>query len=436
MGHVMNANLRNITHRVRRGIIVVATGLVASLATAVGTAQEYQVTRPPAEFRVGFSRVFDGSRPLIRAHHGPLRSLAHPGWAGGQLSIHSFGLGPFYQKYISAGGYPIVSSRRVNDYALKEAAYLVNLMLTKRPDVRRAMIDSGSRMVIMAHDEFTTDVPEYEYLQPNDYWDARARGLGGSQDDPICSAAEENVLAFPGDPYSTECILIHEFAHNIHLRGLVRVDPTFDRRLKEAYDAAIAGGLWRRKYAATNHHEYWAEGVQSWFDNNRPPDHDHNHVDTRKELIEYDPRLAKLCHEVFGDTKLVYTKPTTRLTGHLAGYDPAKAPRFRWPERLKDIHLDVQLKWLSGPGEKTFRSKPRGRRTWVLFDNRSKRRVKLHWVNYRGRAVPRGEIGRGRMAPHRTTSGSAWLITDMAGKPLGRFVAEREVSQAKIPGKK
>ena len=34
---------------------------------------------------------------------------------------------------------------------------------------------------------------------------------------------------------STENILIHEFAHNIHLRGMVNVDETFDRRLKDAY---------------------------------------------------------------------------------------------------------------------------------------------------------------------------------------------------------
>jgi len=89
-------------------------------------------------------------------------------------------------------------------------------------------------------------------------------------------------------------------------------------------------GLWKGKYAAKNHHEYWAEGVQSWFDDNREDDHDHNHVDTRKELLEYDPGLAKLCEEVFGETKLVYTKPGTRLVGHLEGYDPEKAPKFEW----------------------------------------------------------------------------------------------------------
>ena len=120
------------------------------------------------------------------------------------------------------------------------------------------------------------------------------------------------------------------------------VDPSFDGRLQAAYDAAIENGLWKGKYAAVNHHEYFAEGVQCWFDNNRVNDHDHNHVHLRSELLDYDPRLAALCKEVFGDTELRYTKPATRLTGHLAGYDPATAPRFRWPERLEAAQRQIR----------------------------------------------------------------------------------------------
>lgn len=262
---------------------------------------------------------------------------------------------PFHRKFISANGYPIVSSEKVNDYALKEAAFLVNMMLAKRPDVRDAMIRSGSRMCIMAHNEFTTDLPEFAFLakeelpdfpgvSPKDYWDARARGTGGSETDPYCSSAEENLLGYPGDPYAAECILIHEFAHSIHLRGMVNVDPTFDHRLKETYDRAMKTGLWKGKYASVNHHEYFAEGVQSWFDNNRFNDHDHNHVHLRAQLIEYDPGLAAMCREVFGDTEIKYTKPATRLTGHMAGYDPAKAPLFEWPERLQKARQSITAK--------------------------------------------------------------------------------------------
>lgn len=251
-------------------------------------------------------------------------------------------LDPFYKKYLSAHGYPIISSKNVDDYALKEAGFLANLMLAKRPDVRKAMIDSGSMLIIMSEDEFTTDVPHHAHLKPKDFWDARARGLGGSQTDPVCSCGEENLLCFEGDPYSTENILIHEFAHNIHLRGLVNIDDTFDQRLKQAYDLALHEGLWKTKYASTNHHEYWAEGVQSWFDNNREDDHDHNHVNTRAELKDYDPRLAALCEEVFGETELVYSKPVTRLQGHLKGYDPKQSPKFVWPERLTEVKAQIR----------------------------------------------------------------------------------------------
>jgi hypothetical protein len=256
------------------------------------------------------------------------------------------GIPAFYTQRVYAHGFPIVASAKVNPYALKESAFLVDKMLEKRPDVRTAMIKSGARMCVMAYNEYTTELPEFGFLlsetledfpelTTKEFWDARARGLGGSETDPLCTVAEENVLGYPGDPYVKECILIHEFAHNMHLRGLLNVDPTFDTRLKATYDAAMKAGLWKGKYASLNHHEYFAEGVQSWFDDNRVNDHDHNHVHLRSQLIEYDPGLAAICKEVFGDTKLTYTKPATRLTDHMAGYDPSKAPTFEWPEHLK-----------------------------------------------------------------------------------------------------
>jgi len=263
------------------------------------------------------------------------------------------GVPSFYTQSVSANGYPIVASARVNRYALKEAAFIVNRMLANRPEVREAMIKSGARLCILAYNEYTTDLPEFAHLGENkepgfegvsgkDYWDARARGNGGSETDPYCSAGEENLLGYPGDPYAKECILIHEFAHNIHLRGMLNVDPTFEVRLKAAYGAAMKAGLWKGKYASVNHHEYFAVGAASWYGHNRFNDHDHNHVHLRSQLIEYDPGLAALCREVFGDATPPYTKPATRLTGHLAGYDPATAPTFVWPERLNQAKAEIR----------------------------------------------------------------------------------------------
>jgi hypothetical protein len=247
----------------------------------------------------------------------------------------SLGLSPFYKKHISVGGLPVVGSAKVSDFALKEAAYLLDQMLAHRPEVRDAMVKNKVRCAIMAYSERTTDIPEHSDLTPKDYWDVRARGLGATRARPAISGAEENLLCFPGDPYSTENILIHEFGHAMHEMGLSKTDPSFDGRLREAFEHAKKEGLWKGTYAATNRHEYWAEGVQSWFDTNRENDSQHNHVNTREELKAYDPALAALAAEVFGDTPWRYVRPDRRTEqAHLAGYDPSKAPHFAWEPAL------------------------------------------------------------------------------------------------------
>ncbi len=242
-----------------------------------------------------------------------------------------FELSSFYQKYIDVSGFPVVSSDKTSDYALCEAAWILRHMLAGRENILTAMAKKNVHLVVMAYNEYTTDVPEHSRLKPKVYWDRRARGLGGS---PV-SCAEENMLCFPGDPYSTENILIHEFAHAIHGYGLRTLDPTFDERLRTTYQKAKDAGLWPNTYAITNPAEYWAEGVQSWFDNNRQNDALHCHVDTRVELKEYDPELAKLIAEVFGDKPWRYHKPMDRDEAgraHLTGWDPSKSPAFKWRE--------------------------------------------------------------------------------------------------------
>ncbi|MCA8998908.1 MAG: hypothetical protein KDA80_18055 [Planctomycetaceae bacterium] len=360
---------------------------------------------------------------------------------------------PYYEKYVSVDGYPILAAGSVNDYALKEAAFLINQMLVERPDVRRAMINGGSRLLIIPWNEFTTDIPEYSQMKPKDYWDARARGLGGSRTDPYCSCGEENLLCYPGDPYSTENILIHEFAHNIHLRGMVVVDPTFDERLEDTYNDAMKNGLWEGAYASTNHHEYFAEGVQSWFNNNRENDHDHNHVNTRKELLEYDPGLAKICEEVFGETALEYTKPHTRLTGHLAGYRPELAPTFTWPDRLLATKQEIRekamkraelaqeqrenvLEWQNAASSGIPNSITRSQQsTTLLFENQSKEPVKLWWQDDQGKTHEYRELRPKSEFRQQTYSGHVWVVKSLDGDVLGYFIASEKPATAVIPSK-
>jgi predicted SprT family Zn-dependent metalloprotease len=255
------------------------------------------------------------------------------------------GYDTFYKKHVDVGGFSVLSSAKVADVALLEAAWVIDRMLEKRPDIRKALIASKTRFVIMGVKEFTTQMPEHSDLTPSKYWDRRARGLGATPQRPAVSCGEENLLRYTGDPYITESIIVHEFAHAIHHMGLAHIDKEFDRRLKRIYDSAMAKGLWKGKYASNNRAEYWAEGVQSYFDTNRKPDHDHNHVDTREELAEYDPDLAKLIDEVFRGSKWRYTRPEKRRNlAHLKNYNATKAPTFGWPAGLQKWYDAYQAK--------------------------------------------------------------------------------------------
>ena len=219
-------------------------------------------------------------------------------------------LDPFYEKYADAGGVPVVSSAKVPDEALVAAADLVRRMLVNRPDVLETMAARKVKLAVMARTEVTTDVPEHSKLRPKDYWDKRARGLGGTPWIPTTSCAEENVLGYDDDRYCGESILIHEFAHTIHEVGLNEIDKEFDTRLRKLYESAKAKGLWKDTYAATNRNEYWAEGVQCYFDCNTksdPPNGVHNHVRTREQLAEYDPDLAALVAETFRSAEFRWT---------------------------------------------------------------------------------------------------------------------------------
>lgn len=215
-------------------------------------------------------------------------------------------LDAFYQKHADLEGLPIVSSAKVSDAGLIEARHLIRQMLARRPDVLKAMVKNRVRVMVMAPTEMTTDVPEQRHMKddPKTDWDKRARGLGGR----LTSCGEENLLNLKGDRYRNENILIHEFGHAIHRFGVGGVDRAFDARLKETYTRAVDKGLWKNTYAATNHSEYWAEGVQSYFDCNNPPNASHNQVNTREELAEYDPDLYKLIDESFGRNPWRYVR--------------------------------------------------------------------------------------------------------------------------------
>src|SRR5262245_5676904 len=208
----------------------------------------------------------------------------------------------FYKKHLDYKGFAILSSAKVSDAGLYEARYLIDKLLGEREDILKAMIKRGCRFMVMAPTEMTTDVPEQRRMKndPKTNWDLRARGLGGR----LSSCGEENLLNLRGDRYRQENILIHEFNHAIHQQGLREVDPTFQKRLEEAYKSAMDKGLWMGTYVATDPSEYWAEGAQAYFDCMRPQ----FGANTREKLEKYDEGLFKLVDDVYKQSKFRYVR--------------------------------------------------------------------------------------------------------------------------------
>lgn len=208
----------------------------------------------------------------------------------------------FYSKCVYFEGLPIIGSPKVEDKAFRVIIATFQKMLAKVPKgTMEALVKAGCHYSIIAEEEGQTDLPEYADLRndPKTDWNKRARGLGGK----VCSGGEENILEYPTDRYVGESIYIHEFAHTLDQYGFAKVDKNFVHDVTEAYDKAMKEGLWKNTYSTTNRFEYFAEGVQMYFDCARvasPANGVHNEIGNRVGLQKYDPRLFAVVDREFG----------------------------------------------------------------------------------------------------------------------------------------
>ncbi|WP_225425485.1 glycoside hydrolase [Pelagerythrobacter rhizovicinus] len=259
------------------------------------------------------------------------------------------GIDPFYTKYASAQGIPIVASPRVADGALLGARAMIEDMLAYRPDLAGVLARTGYRVAILAEEEAITDLPEnahwtkpapddprltrcerkhYEErigsLTDREYWNARARGIGGVH----TVGAEEDVLGKRSSRYYGETILVHEFAHNV-LDAIRIADPQLYAEVETAYSEALETGLWLDEYASTTVQEYWAEGTQFWFNSNRLAVFDGRRILNHADLEAYDPRLAAVLRQAYGERHRLAADPFHR--------HPARAPPGPIPENTAEV---------------------------------------------------------------------------------------------------
>jgi len=223
----------------------------------------------------------------------------------------AFGLPAFYTKACVVNGLPVVASPVVDDSALVAAADILRGMLAARPDLARAMAVRRFRLGVIGVEQRAVDLPEYRDL-PSNYpavdWDA-ARAYGATPRRPLAAAPEENLVCSAADTYPGQSVLVHELGHSVLDMAVLPADPGFEARLEAAFRAAARLDVYRNTYALTNADEYWAEGVQDFFDASRigsGPDGGGDGYDgpihSRATLLANDPVLYDLIAGVFTES--------------------------------------------------------------------------------------------------------------------------------------
>lgn len=338
-------------------------------------------------------------------------------------------LSAHYAKTVDVRGFPIVASSKVADAALREAGFIVTSMLVNHPEDLKALASQNLRLAVMAPTELTTDLPEHSDLVPKDYWNRRARGLGATVARPAVSCAEENLLEEPGDPYFSECICLHEFAHTLAEFAIPRRMADFKPRLSAAFENAKKRGTWKGTYAATNEAEYWAEAVQSWFDTNRHDDAEHGTIDTREEVQKEDPQIAALIRDAFGEVTWRYVRPSRRTEEERAmlGPWPSPVPTFRWPETQAPVASKNEAFALQSMA--TLPSKSPGGNSAVRFTlkNDGTAPVDVEWLSFEGKRTRYSTVPPGGAYEQPTYVGHVWVVV-RHGEAIGWFATPQVTS--------
>ena len=209
----------------------------------------------------------------------------------------SLGIHIFYQKYLEIHGVVVTAPTEVSDEAMAQAREVIAAMLSRRTALFENLSPKYLRVAIFKKNEAGEQIFQLPELGPG------SRDAGGG----AFTTATAWVAAV--EEFDHDCrLLIHEFGHAIHFaRKAQPGGQEFDARLHALYDAAMNAGLWQDSYASSSAWEYWAEAVVFWF---------WKYVESPanargKKLEDYDPEIAKLVAETFGEEAYVpsYCKP-------------------------------------------------------------------------------------------------------------------------------
>jgi hypothetical protein len=231
-----------------------------------------------------------------------------------------FEIDPYYTKFTFAREFTVLGSAKVSDQALLQANDTIRKMFAYRHDILKAMIADRARLVVLGPQEKLSDLPEFQDSKTQAGFD-EARYLDYTSRLKLMVVPEENVLGLAGEPFAGKCMVVSVFAKGLYqvtgLRPVLadfakqrskqqyelrvkRLDIEFDKQLAQLYDGATAKGLWRGTPAGRDRVEYWAAGVEAYFDAagaGQPPHNADRPITTRELLKTYDPDLYALVDE-------------------------------------------------------------------------------------------------------------------------------------------
>jgi hypothetical protein len=209
-------------------------------------------------------------------------------------------------------GLEILAAEDVTAEAIREMAARTYQMLVNRPEYAESIASFPIGLRVIGANQRIMDLPEFEdiyFHHPGIDWRFLGRSFPGTEIIPFAAGAEENLRCATEDRYEGEDNFMRDFAITIRRFAMDIVDEPTSAAIEQAYGVAIAEGKWQNTLAEINSEQYWAEGVQSFFDANlednaeeREPISSHNHVNTRDELRDYDRALYEIAISVFGDT--------------------------------------------------------------------------------------------------------------------------------------
>ncbi|MEE8485392.1 MAG: hypothetical protein V3S38_02395 [Acidimicrobiia bacterium] len=210
-------------------------------------------------------------------------------------------------------GLEVLAAEEISPEAIRELAARAYQMLVNRPEYAEAIVGYPIGLRVIGADQRIMDLPEFDdiyFHHPGTDWRRLGRAFPGSEIIPFAAGGEENLLCSEDDRFAGEDNFLRAFAITIRRFAMDVVDTPTSQAIEQAYAVAIAEGKWKNTLAEINSDQYWAEGVQSFFDANledtteeRSPISSHNHVNTREELRTYDRALYEIAVSVFGDTE-------------------------------------------------------------------------------------------------------------------------------------